>query len=330
MSIQIIKAGILDTVQDRGRYGYQHLGINPGGEMDIFSAQLSNCLLGKEMNAPVIEMHFPAAQIFFEEETVICITGGDFLPVINKNKIPVGQPVAINTNSILQFEKVISGATCYLSILQDLTLDKWLNSYSTNIKAEAGGWNGRKLKKGDRINFKNNVECTALLSNKDFILLPWGKRETEKTGLNKIRFIKGNEWDWLTNDAINIFKQNNFSISNNSDRMGYRLMGKELKTKENDSLLSSAVTFGTIQLLPDGQLIILMADHQTTGGYPRIANVISADLSLLAQKKPGDKINFSEADHKIAEQEIIKQHNYLQQLQTTCKFKMEKILNVTL
>ncbi|MDQ6756423.1 MAG: KipI antagonist, partial [Bacteroidota bacterium] len=176
MSIQIIKSGILDTIQDYGRYGYQHLGVNPTGAMDIFSAQLSNCLLGKDINAPVIEMHFPAAQILFEEETIICITGANFSPAINKNKIPVGQPIAINKNCILQFEKMVTGARCYLSILQNLKLDKWLNSYSTNIKAEAGGWNGRKLKKGDRINFKNNIECSGLLSNKDFILLPWGKR----------------------------------------------------------------------------------------------------------------------------------------------------------
>ena len=112
--------------------------------------------------------------------------------------------------------------------------------------------------------------------------------------------------------------------------MGYRMEGNKLKTKENNALISSAVTFGTIQILPDGQLIVLMADHQTTGGYPRIGHVINTDLNLLAQKKPGDEINFYEVEHNIAEQEIIEQHNYLQQLQTTCKFKMEKLLNVTL
>ena len=112
--------------------------------------------------------------------------------------------------------------------------------------------------------------------------------------------------------------------------MGFRLNGDDLKAKENTSMLSSPVTFGTIQLLPDGQLIILMADHQTTGGYPRIGHVISVDLPLLAQKKPGDEIIFVEAEHDFAEQQFILQQNYLQHLQTASKFKIENLLNVTL
>lgn len=329
MSLQIIKSGLLDTIQDEGRYGYQHLGINPGGAMDRFSAQLGNALLGKYLNSPVIEIHFPSPVILFQKETIICITGADFSPMINQKKISIDQPIAVNKNSVLQFEKMRSGARCYLAVLHDLDLDKWLNSYSTNLVAGAGGFKGSNLKKGDILNFKNNFEYKYLAEEKDFVLLPWKAIETVPSK-KEIRFIKGNEWDWLTDDAIKIFAGSNYNILNNSNRMGYRLKGDSLKVKEDKQLISSGVTFGTIQLLPDGQLIVLMADHQTTGGYPRIGHVISADLPLLAQRNPGDEIKFSAVEHIIAEQQLIEQHRHLLQLQTASKFKIEKLLDVIL
>ncbi|MGI8583793.1 MAG: biotin-dependent carboxyltransferase family protein [Chitinophagaceae bacterium] len=329
MSLQIIKSGLLDTIQDQGRYGYQHLGINPGGAMDNFSSQLSNALLGKDLNSPVIEMHFPAPAILFEKETIICITGADFSPIINHIKIPIKQPIAVNKDSALQFEKVISGARCYLSVLHKLDLDKWLNSYSTNLITGAGGFKGRALKKGDIINFKNNFEYKFLAKEKHFALLPWKAIEPPKLK-KEVRFIKGNEWDWLTDNAIKMFAESGYIILNNSNRMGYRLKGNALKVKEEVQMISSGVTFGTIQLLPNGQLIVLMADHQTTGGYPRIGHVINADLPLVAQHNPGDEIAFCTAEHAVAEQELIEKQRDLQQMQTASKFKIEKLLNASL
>lgn len=326
MSLKIIKQGLLDTIQDCGRYGYQHLGINPGGAMDRFSAQAANALLGKDFSTPVIEIHFPSPKILFQQETIICITGADFTPAINNKKSPVGQPVVVNKNAELQFDKKVSGACCYLSVVHELEIEKWLNSYSTNLVAGAGGFKGRALKKGDAINFKNNFELKLLEEEKDIALLPW--RSTESISLKKeIRFIKGNEYDWLTDAAIQNFINSNYQITKNADRMGYRLKGGELKVKANQQLISSGVTFGTIQLLPDGQLIILMADHQTTGGYPRIAHVISADLPLLAQCNAGDEIKLTAVEHTVAEEELIKQKRDLLHMQTASKFKMENILH---
>ncbi|MEO6328907.1 MAG: biotin-dependent carboxyltransferase family protein [Ginsengibacter sp.] len=329
MSLQIIKSGLSDTLQDQGRYGYQHLGINPGGAMDRYSARLANALLGKDINSPVIEIHFPSPVILFNKESIICITGADFSPTINQKKIRINQLTAINEKSVLQFEKNLSGARCYLACLHDPDIDKWLNSYSTNLIAAAGGFNGRALKKGDILNFKNTFEYKYLQHEKDFSVLPWKAIPSIKS-TKEIRFIKGNEWDWLTGDSINIFEEKSYMILNNSNRMGYRLKGNSLKVNEEVQLISSGVTFGTIQLLPDGQLIVLMADHQTTGGYPRIGHVISADLPSLAQRNPGDEIKFSAVEHVVAEQELIEQHMHLLQLQTASKFKLEKLLNVTL
>lgn len=326
MSLQIIKAGLLDTIQDKGRYGYQHLGINPGGAMDRYSAQLANALLGKDLNAPVIEMHFPSCEILIKEETIICITGADFTPTINRKKIQVNKPVAVNKNTELRFEKKIAGARCYLAFLHEPDLEKWLDSYSTNLVANAGGFKGRAFKKGDKLNFKNNFKFKYLPQGKDSIGLPWKATGTLQSK-KEIRFSKGNEWDWLADESIKNFTKNNYKILNNSNRMGYRLEGNALNVQENKQLISSGVTFGTIQLLPGGQLIVLMADHQTTGGYPRIGHVISADLPLLAQQNPGDEIKFSETEVLIAEKEFIQQQRDLLHMQTASKFKIENLLH---
>ncbi len=326
MSLKIIKAGLLDTIQDQGRYGYQHLGINPGGAMDKYSAGLTNALLGKDLDAPVIEMHFPAATILFEQEMIICITGGNFSPTINHKPIPLHQPLFVNKKTTLRFGKKISGSICYLATTADFELKKWLHSYSTNIVAVAGGYKGRALKKDDKIDIIKNTEIKKI-SEKDFYTLPWIATGTVSS-TKEIRFIRGNEWDGLSIDATERFVKSKYKISNNSNRMGYRLTGETLYVNEKKELISSAVTFGTIQLLPTGQLIILMADHQTTGGYPRIAHVISADLPALAQCSTGEEINFNEIRIVVAQELFITQQRELLQIQTAAKFKMENFLNV--
>ncbi|MFN2439085.1 MAG: biotin-dependent carboxyltransferase family protein [Chitinophagaceae bacterium] len=324
MSLEITKAGILDTIQDGGRHGYQHLGINPGGAMDRFSAQLSNALLGKDLRAPVIELHFPAASFLFKKNCIICLAGADFSAFINEESIPLHQPVFIKEGSLLGFKNKIWGARCYLSILNELQIEKWLNSYSTNIKAEAGGWRGRQLKTGDKIDF---MQMNLLnKQNIPYHLLPWKSDGIKKSFTTRLNVLVGNEWNWLTDISQHSFLQNDFQLSINADRMGYRLTGKKLKTKEEASLLSSAVNFGTIQLLPDGRLIILMADHQTTGGYPRVAHIISADLPLLAQTNPNEIINFHFTDLETAQEKMMQQQKHLQEIADACKIKMEKYL----
>lgn len=325
MSLRIIKQGILDTVQDTGRYGHQHLGINPNGAMDRFSAQLANALLGKDLKAPVIEMHFPAPQLKFEKSSIICLTGADFLPTINGKEIPINHPVVVEKNAVLKFEKMQSGARCYLALLQPLLMPVWMNSYSTNVKAGAGGWQGRALIKNDVLLFQANTALAKLLKQNDFVVLPWKAQETVDTR-TELQFIIGSEWHWMTAEAQELFQNNWFQVTIDADRMGYKLAGQELESKNKEQLVSSAVGFGTVQLLPNGQLIILMADHQTTGGYPRIAHIISAHLPLLAQKKANDVIRFTMTDVETAETKWIVQQKHLQQLQMASKFRMEEYL----
>lgn len=327
--MRIIRQGVLDTIQDLGRYGHQYLGINCNGAMDKFSMQLANALLGKELDAPIFEMHFPSSQILFEKETIICITGADFLPTINGQSIPLHHPVAVNKNCLLKFEKLQTGARCYISILNELKLEKWMNSFSTNLKANAGGFEGRSLLKNDIIFLKNGLDLYNLLHQKDFLVFPWKASDVVDTR-NEIEFIIGSEWHWLTKDSQDLLQDQWFQITNEADRMGYQLAGQSLEARTNEQLVSSAVCFGTVQLLPSGQLIILMADHQTAGGYPRVAHVISAHLSILAQKKPNDVIRFKMTSLEEAEKKLLNQKKYLQQLQIACKFRMEEFLNAHL
>lgn len=224
MSLRIIKAGLLDTIQDTGRYGYQHFGINPGGAMDRFSAQLANALLGKSLDAAVIELHFPSAQILFEKETIICITGADFVPTINNKPVSLNHPIALNENTLLKFERLQSGARTYISVLGDLIIDKWLDSYSTHLKASAGGYKGRSLARYDGIDFKSTPGLKKLLNENEFIVLPWTTNETVDNR-NEIECIIGSEWHWLDKEMQEVFQNHWYQITMDADRMGYRLAG---------------------------------------------------------------------------------------------------------
>lgn len=318
---------MFDTIQDLGRFGFQHLGINPGGAMDRFAAQSVNMLVGNSIREPVIELHFPASIFLFECETMLAIGGADFSATLNGDDIPLWQPIIAAKNSILQFQKWKQGARCYLGVREKLDVQKWLNGYGTNVKAAGGGFNGRTLQKDDAIAFREKNDYKSFLQENDLRVLHW-KADTlwNTASVDRIAVTPGNEWNRLAQESRNKFLKDAFVIGSLADRMGYRLQGT-LKANENGELISSVVSFGTIQLLPNGELIILMADHQTAGGYPRIAHVVSAHLPLLAQKQPGDKIYFRLTDQQRAEDLFLQQHQHLLQLQNACKFRLEEFFH---
>lgn len=328
MNLRIIKAGVLDTVQDLGRYGWQHLGINPGGVMDKLAAQIANILVGNDPHEAVIELHFPASAFFFEQPALIALSGADFSATLNGEEVRTMRPVLVSKYSILQFHKVVSGARAYLAVHGGLDIEPWLGSYSTHLRAEAGGHKGRVLQKDDEIALRSEADLSALLSKKEFEVLPWKADDHwGNTNENEILALPGQEWARLNDRSRDLFFENPFLITTHSDRMGYQLRGEKLVTAITEDIVSSVVSFGTVQLLPDGQLIVLMADHQTTGGYPRLAHVISVHHSRLAQMKPGDEIYFRFTDQQTAEELFIKQQQHLIQLQNACKFKLEQLLN---
>jgi len=288
MSLEVIKPGILTTLQDAGRTGYASMGIHPTGAMDREAFFLANALVGNPDNTVAIEMHFPAAVFLFHEDSLIAVAGADWEPTINDEPIAVNQTIMIKAGSVFRCRRPIKGARCYLAIAGGLDIPVWLGGYSTDLSARAGGWMGRALLAGDRIPIKRKYffHTTEGLSFR-WRSIPFSEHESAT-----INLLPGPEFNWLEEDGCAQLIEQEFVVSPNSDRMGIRMKSKKPLTGKIETMISSAVLFGTVQLLPNGELIILMADHPTTGGYPRIAHVPYFEWSLLAQKTSGDTIRF--------------------------------------
>ncbi len=328
MPVKIIKQGIADSIQDLGRYGYQHMGINPGGVMDTIAASVANMLVGNDINAPVIECHFPAASFLFDQPALIAISGANFSPAINNKEIPVNTPLIIQKNSILSFTRGANEeARCYIAVAGGFTVPVWLNSYSTNTKAEAGGYHGRRLLKDDILPFSQDNYAAAIAASKGDCHLPWQASATHiYLPGGPIRFCEGKHYSQLNTASTETLSGSLFTITAMNDRMGYRLQGSPLQLQQSLEPISAGVTKGTMQLLPGGQLIVLMADHQTTGGYPVIGHVIEADIPRLARMKQGNAIQFQLTSLQEGEDLLYKQHQYLQQLQIACNLQLQQYL----
>ena len=316
MSILVIKAGILTTAQDLGRNGFRRFGINPNGAMDKTAARLINSLLGNDDGAAVLEMHFPAPEILFEEPAAFALGGADFTAKLNGETVENWRINFAGKGATLKFTEKIFGSRAYLAVKNGFKIERWLDSASTNLKAKIGGFEGRKLQTGDRIFFKQPTTSASRRTAKKIsnAVIPFYSK------FPTVRVVAGAEFELLTAVSQENFLKENFTITQNSDRMGFRLAGEALYLLHEKELVSSAVNFGTIQLLPDGQLIVLMADHQTSGGYPRIANVISTDLPLLAQLGANEKVAFYLTSTEEAESLLMKFESDLNLLKIAAGF----------
>jgi antagonist of KipI len=315
MSILIQKEGILTTVQDLGRNGFRHYGINPAGVMDTAAASIVNILLGNTRSEGILEMHFPADTIHFEESAVFAVGGADFGADLDGEPVRNWQLVFASRGSTLKFTRKIFGNRAYLGIAGGFHLERWLGSLATNRVAGIGGFRGRKLKQGDRI-FLNSKSAAPVRSNfrVSSSLIP------RYSPFPTVRITAGAEFDLLNALGQETLLNENFVISSDSDRMGFRLRGKSTHLLNEMEMVSSAVSFGTIQLLPDGQAIVLMADHQTSGGYPRLANIAAVDLPLIAQLGPNDKVAFHLITINEAEDLAIEFERDLNLFRVACGF----------
>lgn len=326
-SITILKQGIADTVQDLGRFGHQQFGINPTGAMDVVAAKVANFLVGNAATEAVFELHFPASVLQFNEDALIALSGADFNAMINDEPIPINTPIIVAAGSILKFMKLASGARCYLAVSGGLVEKKWLGSYSTNLKANAGGYFGRLLQKGDVINICPNLQLKAYLEDKSTTVMPWQADVAELyKNVNNIEIIAGNEHSFLTEASVDLLTASSFVITAKSDRMGYQLHGIPLQLQQPLSLISTAVIRGTVQLLPNGELIVLMADHQTIGGYPRVAQVAQVAMPKLAQMQAHQRLIFTLITHEQAVQMLRLQQQHLLHIQNACIFKLKEFL----
>ena len=318
MSIRIIRQGLLATICDGGRRGYRCLGIGPGGALDGLAFQVANFLCGNEGHEPVMELHFPAPEMVFEKDTWVSVAGADFGALLNEEKIPSWSRFFAAKGMVLRFANPILGARAYLAVCGGWQSDKWLGSAGTHLKLGVGGFRGRALEKDDQVDFPERdspafqIRTAFSLDYPEYLGMYYEAAEV-------IRCIRGPEYEELLSKSKMDLEEQTFTITARSDRMGLHLDGNELRTISRSEMISSAVDFGTIQLLPDGHCVVLMADHQTTGGYSRIASVIKADLPKLAQARPGEAIRFKILSLSEAEASLLEMEKRLVLIRSICR-----------
>lgn len=317
--IRIEQCGFLTTLQDCGRNGYQQFGISKGGAMDTHAAQLANALLGNKLNDLVLEITQSPHRFHFLQDAVVAFTGAGLQPQNGNNSIPLAQPVFVSKDTVIDCKHPVPGFRLYMAVAGGFAADVFLQSSSTDLLAKAGGCEGRPLQKHDVL--KTRTTLTTLQKKMRAVLkagaaLELNSQLTDYT-VQQVRLLQSIEWNELDDASKAAVEKSSFSINVQSSRMGYRLHGASLSTVKQIELISSPVTQGTIQLTPSGELIILMADAQTAGGYPRIAQVCAVDLPLLAQKKPGDHIRFQFIDLQQAEELYLKQAEQLLNIKQT-------------
>lgn len=319
MGIKVLKAGMLTTVQDLGRFGFQRYGMVVSGAMDSLALRLGNILIGNNESEAALECTMLGPTLLFEKAQRVSVTGADLSVKLDGIPMPMWKPMNITAGSVLSFGKATRGCRSYICFYGGLALSAVLGSKATYMRAELGGWKGRALHKNDVIPFKH-VHRDAI---KHF---SWQLANDLYPDMSSsvIRVIKGPHFQYFDEVSRNNFLQEPFTILNDSDRMGYRLGSVALQLRSPMELLSSAVTYGTIQVPPQGQAIALMADHPTTGGYPIIAQVIEADLPLLAQKQPQERIKFEHVTVERAQQLLNKRHRQIQCLKQSIALKYGK------
>jgi len=302
-SIHVIKAGALSTLQDLGRFGYQRYGVIVDGVMDEWSHRVANILVGNPETEATLEMTLIGPSLRFDDAALIAICGADLSPRIGEHDVPMDRPVLLRAGSQLEFGRRRSGCRAYLAIHGGYDVAPVMDSKSTYLRGGFGGLQGRAIRKDDMIAIgqsdatSHHRSLMRLFRTRDdpfsaptFALVT--RSVPDESTAQPVRVVAGPQWDGFATAMQQAFLDSEFAITPNSDRMGYRLQGAKLVPRETIEMISEGVSFGTVQVPPDGNPIILMADCQTTGGYPKIAQVASVDLPLLAQMMPGQRVRF--------------------------------------
>jgi antagonist of KipI len=285
--IQVLQPGMFTTVQDLGRYGYGPLGVSPSGAADPISLRIGNLLLGNPESAPALEMTLLGGKFVFPEGALIALTGSDF-----GASIPMYTATVIAPGGRLDVGPTKSGARCYLSVHGGIATKPLLGSASTHILSGLGGFEGRPLKKGDVL----PVGPAHEVRPKTIVPEALAKLQPRKV----LRATIAPQTAWFSENSVRLFYQSVWQVTEESNRMGLRLDGPELETPQHGHMISEGVSLGAIQIPAGGRPIILFVEQQTTGGYPKIANIISADLSSVGQLRPRDQIRFEHVTPDVA------------------------------
>ena len=293
MGMEIINPGPLTTVQDLGRFGYMNVGIGTSGVMDRQAYKIANELVGNTDGEAVLEATLMGPEIEFTSDAVIAVTGADMKPAIDGYSIGNYKAVKIVRGQRLKLGMAVSGCRAYIAVRGGIDVEKVMGSRSTNLKCGIGGFEGRNLRIGDLLKIGVSTELSnselEKLNSKNYRGLEWNGNMT-------VRVIEGPQGDYFTEEGLKNFYSMEYKISPESDRMGIRLSGAKVESYNGTDIVSDGIAFGSVQIPSSGQPIVLMADHQTTGGYAKVATVVSEDLSLLAQARPGDLVHFEKVD----------------------------------
>jgi antagonist of KipI len=296
VSITIIKPGMLSSFQDRGREGYQHQGIPAAGAMDERAHRLANALAGNSGDPATLEMTLTGPTLRFDAPACFALAGADLGATLNGQEIPQHRPLVARAGDTLAFgARPANGVRGYLAVHGGFALAPVMGSETTYLRSGFGGFEGRALAKGDQVGLRQALDGHGLDALQKAlwdlrIYLPGTLGHKQR---DAIRFLPGMQWQEFSEASRHAFGGSEFRISPQSDRMGYRLQGPALSMSQPRQMLSEAACFGTVQVPSGGEAIILMADRQTTGGYPKIAQIASVDLPLLAQYAPGRALRFA-------------------------------------
>lgn len=300
MGIMMLSGGLLTTIQDAGRRGYQRYGMGVSGAVDVHAYIYANILVGNTHNEAVLEITLLGPSIEFTSASVIAVTGGDLSPTLNGAPLPMYRAVRIAKGDILSFGAPKTGCRAYISFAGGLAISPVMGSRSTYIKAHLGGYEGRKLMTGDEIAFRKPSFQPANVE----------KRVMEPeifSGSYTVRVLMGPQDDRFTAKGIKTFLSQTYQVTNEFDRMGYRLTGPKIEHVTDGNIITDGISFGAIQVPDGGEPIIMLADRQTTGGYAKIGSVINVDMPMIAQCKAGDSIRFEKTDIKTAQEAFLAQ-----------------------
>ena len=284
-ALYVLKPGMLTTIQDVGRWGYQSHGVPVAGPMDLCSHRLANLLVGNDDEAAALEITLVGPDLEFGDERLVAVTGAEFVLTLDGKPAPHLAPFLVSSGSQLKFGERRKGARAYLAVSGGIAGAPILGSRSTHVLSGMGGINGRALKTGDLVPLHDAPDArTPHAAAEPIVQLP-GKRPT-------IRVLPGPQAEYFVKDAIATLQSAPYTITLQSDRMAFRLDGPRLAHARGADIISDATPLGVLQVPASGQPILLMADRQTTGGYPKIATVIAADMPIAGQLGPGDAIDF--------------------------------------
>ena len=317
MGIRILKGGMLTTVQDLGRTGYQSQGFSVAGVMDVRSFKIANLLLDNPENEAVLEFTLIGPTLEFTSATIIAITGGDFQPMLNDEPAPMYTAIYVNKGDILKFGSAKTGSRGYIAFSSYLDIPVVMGSRCTNLKSKIGGFKGRKLQAGDYIGFRIKRRYLRFFLSR--------KLEQEKFDDDsvKVRVVMGPQDSKFSKQGIETFLSSEYTVTSEFDRMGCRLDGAYIAPKESSDIISDGIAFGSIQVPAHGKPIILLADRQTTGGYAKIATVASVDIPKIVQRKTDHKIRFEAITVQEAQKLYLKEQKELDKMRkiihTPCK-----------